>query len=228
MEGHLLLPKDFTFVCPTEITGFAKLKDEFEDRDAVLMAGSTDNEHVKLAWRRSHADLDKLNHWMFADSTGSLVDQLGVRDSTEGVALRATFIVDPDNTIQHVTVNNLNVGRSPEETLASSTACRPTSCAPATAAPAQRVAALSPGPGAPAGPLSEALAPVKACIPDEAKDLRLNLGGVIERSPLAVDEAVGRASPRPSWPARWTSWRRSAASTSCPPSRRSAPAPRRP
>ena len=110
-------PKDFTFVCPTEITGYAKLKDEFEDRDAVLMAGSTDNEHVKLAWRRNHADLDKLNHWMFADSTGSLVDQLGVRDSTEGVALRATFIVDPDNTIQHVTVNNLNVGRSPEETL---------------------------------------------------------------------------------------------------------------
>ena len=110
-------PKDFTFVCPTEITGFAKLQAEFADRDAVLLAGSTDNEHVKLAWRRSHPDLDKLNHWMFADSTGSLVDQLGVRDAQEGVALRATFIVDPDNTIQHVTVNNLNVGRSPEETL---------------------------------------------------------------------------------------------------------------
>jgi alkyl hydroperoxide reductase subunit AhpC len=109
-------PKDFTFVCPTEITGYAKLKDEFEDRDAVLMAGSTDNEFAKLAWRRSHADLDKLNHWMFADTTGSLVDQLGVR-SPEGVAFRATFIVDPDNVIQHVTVNNLNVGRSPDETL---------------------------------------------------------------------------------------------------------------
>jgi lipoyl-dependent peroxiredoxin subunit C len=82
----------------------------------VLMAGSTDNEFTKLAWRRSHADLDKLNHWMFADTTGSLVDQLGIR-SPEGVAFRATFIVDPDNVIQHVTVNNLNVGRSPEETL---------------------------------------------------------------------------------------------------------------
>ena len=110
-------PKDFTFVCPTEIVGFDKLAKQFAERDAVLLGGSTDNEHVKLAWRRSHPDLDKLNHWMFADSTGSLVDQLGVRDRAEGVALRATFIVDPDNTIQHVSVNNLNVGRSPEEVL---------------------------------------------------------------------------------------------------------------
>ena len=49
--------------------------------------------------------------------TGSLVDQLGVRDPEEGVALRATFVVDPDNVIQHVSVNNLNVGRNPEEVL---------------------------------------------------------------------------------------------------------------
>jgi lipoyl-dependent peroxiredoxin subunit C len=110
-------PKDFTFVCPTEITGYAKLAKDFEDRDAVLMAGSTDNEFCKLAWRREHKDLKGLNHWQFADTTGSLIDQLGVRDKIAGVALRATFIVDPHNTIQHVTVNNLDVGRSPEETL---------------------------------------------------------------------------------------------------------------
>ena len=94
-----------------------KLAKEFEDRDAVLMAGSSDNEFCKLAWRREHKDLRGLNHWQFADTTGSLVDQLGVREKSAGVALRATFIVDPDNTIQHVTVNNLNVGRSPQETL---------------------------------------------------------------------------------------------------------------
>jgi peroxiredoxin (alkyl hydroperoxide reductase subunit C) len=109
-------PKDFTFVCPTEIVGFAKLAKEFEDRDAVVMGGSTDNEFAKLGWRRDHADLKSLNQWQFADVTGSLVDQLGVR-APEGVALRATFIVDPDNVIQHVSVNNLNVGRSPEEVL---------------------------------------------------------------------------------------------------------------
>jgi alkyl hydroperoxide reductase subunit AhpC len=110
-------PKDFTFVCPTEITGYARLARDFTDRDAVLLAGSTDNEFSKLGWRREHKDLNKLGHWSFGDSRGALVDQLGVRDLTEGVALRATFIVDPDNVIQHVTVNNLNVGRSPEETL---------------------------------------------------------------------------------------------------------------
>ena len=110
-------PKDFTFVCPTEITGYAKLAKQFEERDAVLLGGSTDNEFCKLAWRREHKDLKGLNHWQFGDTTGSLIDQLGVREKEAGVALRATFIVDPDNTIQHVTVNNLNVGRSPEEAL---------------------------------------------------------------------------------------------------------------
>lgn len=110
-------PKDFTFVCPTEIVEFAKMKADLADRDAVLMGGSTDNEFCKLAWRREHADLNKLNHYSFGDSHGSLVDMLGVRDPAAGVALRATFIVDPHNTIQHVSVNNLNVGRNPSEIL---------------------------------------------------------------------------------------------------------------
>ncbi|WP_427313212.1 peroxiredoxin [Cupriavidus sp. H39] len=110
-------PKDFTFVCPTEIVAFAKLNGDFADRDAIVLGGSTDNEFVKLAWRREHKDLNKLNQWQFADVTGSLIDQLGVRDHTAGVALRATFIVDPENTIQHVSVNNLNVGRNPDEVL---------------------------------------------------------------------------------------------------------------
>jgi alkyl hydroperoxide reductase subunit AhpC len=110
-------PKDFTFVCPTEIVGFAKLAKDFEDRDAVVLGGSVDNEFSKLGWRRDHKDLDKLPQWQFGDPAGSLVDQLGVRDASEGVALRATFIVDPDNVIQHVSVNNLNVGRNPEEVL---------------------------------------------------------------------------------------------------------------
>ena len=110
-------PKDFTFVCPTEIAEFAKLNEEFADRDAVVMGGSTDNEFCKLAWRRDHADLAKLNQWSFADTTGQLLDGLGVRDKNAGVALRATFIVDPHNVIQQVSVNSLNVGRNPKEML---------------------------------------------------------------------------------------------------------------
>ncbi len=109
-------PKDFTFVCPTEIAEFARLEKDFADRDAVVLGGSTDNEFCKLAWRRDHKDLAKLPQWQFADSTGALVDGLGVR-SSEGVALRATYVVDPHNVIQHVYVTNLNVGRNPSDTL---------------------------------------------------------------------------------------------------------------
>lgn len=110
-------PKDFTFVCPTEIVEFAKLNEEFADRDCIVMGGSTDNEFCKLAWRREHPDLAKLDQWSFADTTGQLLDGLGVRDRDAGVALRATFIVDPHNVIQQVSVNSLNVGRNPKEIL---------------------------------------------------------------------------------------------------------------
>lgn len=113
-------PKTFTFVCPTEIVGYDKLFNDFEDRDAVLLTGSTDNEFCALAWQRNHPDLGKIRHVQFADTQRgklSLVEQLGVFFNPAGAALRATVIVDPDNVIQHVTVNNLNVGRNPEETL---------------------------------------------------------------------------------------------------------------
>ena len=110
-------PKDFTFVCPTEIVAFAKLNRDFDDRDTVVLGGSLDNEHVKLAWRREHPDLDGLKMWQFADRAGRFAQALGVLDQEEGVAHRATFVVDPDNVIQHVYVTNLNVGRNPEDTL---------------------------------------------------------------------------------------------------------------
>jgi peroxiredoxin (alkyl hydroperoxide reductase subunit C) len=122
-------PKDFTFVCPTEIVAYDKLAGDFADRDAVLLTGSTDNEFCKLAWQAAHEDLKKIKHIQFADTQRptysveqgshnlSLVEQLGVFYAPAGAALRATFIIDPDNVIQHVTVNNLNVGRSSEETL---------------------------------------------------------------------------------------------------------------
>jgi alkyl hydroperoxide reductase subunit AhpC len=110
-------PKDFTFVCPTEIAEFASLARDFDDRDTVVLGGSTDNEFVKLAWRRDHADLSKLPIWQFADNGGKFARDLGVLDEAEGVALRATFVVDPHNVVQHVYVTNLNVGRAPADTL---------------------------------------------------------------------------------------------------------------
>ena len=110
-------PKDFTFVCPTEIAEFARLNPQFEERDTVVLGGSTDNEHSKLGWRREHPDLAELPIWNFADNSGKFARALGVLDEEEGVALRATFVVDPHNTVQHVYVTNLNVGRAPADTL---------------------------------------------------------------------------------------------------------------
>ena len=110
-------PKDFTFVCPTEIAEFARLNPQFAERDAVVLGGSSDNEHVKLAWRREHPDLARLAIWQFGDAGGRLARALGVLDEDEGVAQRATFVVDPQGVIQHVYVTSLNVGRAPADTL---------------------------------------------------------------------------------------------------------------
>jgi len=110
-------PKDFTFVCPTEIAAFGKLNREFNDRDSVVYGVSIDSEYVHLAWRQNHADLKALPFAMLSDLKRELSDALGVLDKNEGVALRATFIVDPEGIIRFVSVNDLSVGRNPQEVL---------------------------------------------------------------------------------------------------------------
>ena len=110
-------PKDFTFVCPTEIAAFGKLNRAFAERDAQLLGVSTDSEFVHLAWRRSHEDLRDLPFPMLADIKRELSSALGILDKQEGVALRATFIVDPEGVIRFVSVNDLSVGRNPQEVL---------------------------------------------------------------------------------------------------------------
>ena len=110
-------PKDFTFVCPTEIVGYGDLRPDFEERDAVLLGASTDTAHVHFAWRRSDPQLADADFPWIADNRKALAEALGILDPNEGVAFRATFIIDPDNVIQHVTINGLNVGRNPQETL---------------------------------------------------------------------------------------------------------------
>src|ERR1700677_1699354 len=104
-------PKDFTFVCPTEIAAFGKLNKEFHDRDAQVLGGSTDSEFVHLAWRNNHEDLKDLPFPMLADIKRDLTGELGVLDINAGVAQRATFIVDPENIIRFVYVTDLSVGR---------------------------------------------------------------------------------------------------------------------
>ena len=110
-------PKDFTFVCPTEIAAFGKLNKEFTDRDAQILGGSTDSEFVHHAWRTHHADLKDLPFPMLADIKRDLTGQLGILDAEAGVAQRATYIVDPDGVIRFAYVTDLSVGRNPAEVL---------------------------------------------------------------------------------------------------------------
>jgi peroxiredoxin (alkyl hydroperoxide reductase subunit C) len=110
-------PKDFTFVCPTEIAGFAELNSQFKDRDAQVLTFSTDSEFVHLAWRQSHKDLNNLPFPMLSDLKRELSAELGILDPQEGVAQRAAYVVDPDGIIRFVYVTDLNVGRNPKEVL---------------------------------------------------------------------------------------------------------------
>ncbi|MBN9657161.1 MAG: peroxiredoxin [Acidobacteria bacterium] len=110
-------PKDFTFVCPTEIVAFGKLNKDFADRDAVLMGASIDSEFVHLAWRQNHADLKDLPIPMLADVKRELSSALGIIDPGAGVSQRAVYIVDPENVIRFVMVTDLSVGRNSAEVL---------------------------------------------------------------------------------------------------------------
>ena len=110
-------PKDFTFVCLTEIAAFGKMNKEFKDRDAQILGASTDSEFVHLAWRNHHPHLTDLPFPMLSDIKHDLSEQLGILDLKAGVCLRATFIVDPEGVIRFVSVNDLSVGRNPQEVL---------------------------------------------------------------------------------------------------------------
>lgn len=120
-EGKWLVlffwPKDFTFICPTEIAEFGKRNKDFLDRDAQILGASTDSDYVHLAWRQNHPDLKDLPYPMLSDIKRELSSALGILHKDAGVALRATFIVDPEGIIRWVQVNDLSVGRSVPETL---------------------------------------------------------------------------------------------------------------
>ena len=112
-----LWPMDFTFICPTEIAEFGKRNADFQDREAQILGASTDTHFVHLAWRNNHPDLKTLPYPMLADTKRELSQALGVLHKADGVALRATFIVDPEGIIRHVSVNDLSVGRNVDEVL---------------------------------------------------------------------------------------------------------------
>jgi lipoyl-dependent peroxiredoxin subunit C len=110
-------PLDFTFVCPTEIVSFNEHFGEFAKRNANVVGASIDSQFVHLAWRNNHPGLKGLKFPMLADTSKSLSEELGILEPVNKIAYRATFIIDPEGTIQHVSVNGLNVGRNVKEII---------------------------------------------------------------------------------------------------------------
>lgn len=114
---YFFWPKDFTFVCPTEIAEFGRLHLDFADRDAEVYGVSTDSEFVHLAWKQHKDELRDLPFPMLSDIKRELSQALGILDEQEGVCQRATFIVDPQGMTRFVMVTDLNVGRNAKEVL---------------------------------------------------------------------------------------------------------------
>lgn len=110
-------PKDFTFVCPTEITTYGKHEADFRSRNTQVLGASIDSEFVHLAWKNSHPDLKGLPFPWLSDIKRDLSQTLGILDEAEGVSQRASYLIDPEGIIRFVMVTDLSVGRNVAEVL---------------------------------------------------------------------------------------------------------------
>ncbi|KAI6177508.1 hypothetical protein M3Y97_00915200 [Aphelenchoides bicaudatus] len=113
-------PLDFTFVCPTEIIAFSDAAEKFKKLDTVLLAASTDSKFSHLAWinqPRKDGGLGQLNIPVLADTNHQLSKDYGVLKDDAGIAFRGLFIIDPKGVLRQVTINDLPIGRSVDETL---------------------------------------------------------------------------------------------------------------
>jgi alkyl hydroperoxide reductase subunit AhpC len=109
-------PRDFTFVCPTELQAFAELEHAFADEEAALVAASTDSYWSHRAWFESHPMLTRVRYPVIADTAQRLAAAYNVL-ADDGSAVRGTFVIDPDGLLRHATVSDQSIGRSPDETL---------------------------------------------------------------------------------------------------------------
>jgi len=107
-------PADFTFICPTEVTGFSKMAKEFSSENAVILGASVDSIDSHRAWAE---ELGGLEYPLLSDEDKTLSRAYGVLNEKEGVSLRATFIINPTGVISYQVASHVNVGRSVEETL---------------------------------------------------------------------------------------------------------------
>jgi peroxiredoxin (alkyl hydroperoxide reductase subunit C) len=109
-------PRDFTFICPTELHAFGQLAPAFADEGATVVAVSTDSYWTHRAWFESHPQLANVEYPVLADTAHTLSKAFGVL-LEDGSALRGTFVIDPEGVVRHLAVSDQSVGRNPEETL---------------------------------------------------------------------------------------------------------------
>lgn len=108
-------PLDFTFVCPTEIMGFANAETDFKKYNAVILGASTDSAHCHKAWFQR--DMPQVKFPILADTAHTLSREFDVLLEEAGIALRGTFLIDPEGILRYQVVSSLNIGRSVKETL---------------------------------------------------------------------------------------------------------------
>lgn len=132
----LFYPKDFTFVCPTELGEMADLYEAFQKEGAEVVSVSTDTPEVHKAWYDASETIKKINYPMAADPAHQLSDLFGVLIENEGVTHRATFIISPDGVIKTVEMNHDSIGRNAEETMRKFKAAKYVSNHPANVCPA--------------------------------------------------------------------------------------------
>ena len=110
-------PADFTFICPTELGELADNYDHFKKLNAEVMVASTDTVFCHKAWHDSSPTIKKIDFPMLADPSGKLSRDYEVLIEEEGLALRGTFIIDPDGVVKSYEINDNSIGRSSEELL---------------------------------------------------------------------------------------------------------------
>lgn len=113
----MFYPADFTFVCPTELEDMQKHYEHFKKEDAEIVSVSTDTVFTHKAWHDNSPAIKTLTYPMAADPTHMLAELFGVLIEEEGVALRGTFIIDPEGVIKGVEINDNSIGRKAAETL---------------------------------------------------------------------------------------------------------------
>lgn len=111
-------PMDFTFICPTEIVGFQSLQSEFAANKIDLIGASTDSYFAHAQWFSDRTIFpEAISHPVLADTAHSVSRAFGVLAEDQGIAYRATVIVDDESLVRSVSINDLSAGRSPSETL---------------------------------------------------------------------------------------------------------------